>query len=353
MKVGLVSGDWVHPSRVPDGREKWGGSGWVRLAQYMELTPFEWVTGTLVWNKDCFVIRKADETYEYVPVIYMHRLMHTGLADHMKQARANGQIILNDIDDWYWGLDTTNAAFMATDPRFNKVENRDNYREILASSDLVTISTPYLASRLDWVRCPKTIIKNTVDVGRFTPHQHHDGEVTLGWVGSTAHRSRDLETVASVLRTLHTNGEVRLHHSGHHDTHPSFASRVGLPDSVVSTLPLSGHEDYPDILNFDIGIVPLNVVPFNRAKSDIKGLEYASAGIPFVAQRIDAYQELYDSLGVGRLAKNSADWLKAIRAYKNSPSMRAEDAEKNRQAIWQRDIHLGAAAVTELLSSFF
>lgn len=352
MKIGLVSGDWVHPSRTEDGQEKWGGSGWVRLAQYIELTPFEWVTGTLVWDHDCFVIRTADETFQYVPVIYMHRLMHTGLVDHIHKARANGQIIINDIDDWYWGLDPSNNAFMATHPKFNKVENIQNYRSILAASDLVTVSTPYLASRLDWVRCPKTVIKNTVDVGRFTPRVHGPGTPILGWVGSTAHRSKDLETLTGVLQTLYRSGEVSLHHSGHLDIHPSFADRVGLPASAVSTLPLTEHTRYPEILAFDIGIVPLNHVPFNQAKSDIKGLEYAAAGIPFVARSIDAYQELYLSLGVGRLASKPADWLKHIRALEDH-RRRSDEAEKNRELIWQRDIHLGAASMTELISGFF
>lgn len=351
MKIGLVSGDWVHPKNTPDGIEKWGGSGWVRLAQYIDLLPFDFVTGTLIWNKNCFVVRTADDQYEFAPVIYMHRLMHNGLADHVRQARAYGQVILNDIDDWYWGLDPSNQAFRATHPKVNKVENINNYRSILAASDLVTVSTPYLASRLDWIKAPKVIIKNTVDVERFTPHTHESDHPTIGWAGSTAHRSRDLETVASVLQQLLRSGDFSLQHSGDHPSHPSFADRIGVRDSDVVKLPLSDHIGYPSILNFDIGIVPLNVTPFNQAKSDIKGLEYAASGIPFVAQVIDSYQELKDSTGIGRLAKRPADWLKQIKVLKD-PVLRQEEADRNREAIKARDISHGAEAMTEIIRAF-
>lgn len=351
MKIGLVSGDWVHPKSTPDGQERWGGSGWARQAQYIDLLPFEFVTGTLIWNKDCFVVRTHDDRYEFAPIILMHRLMHNGLAEHMKQARANGQVLINDIDDWYWGLDPSNQAFRATHPKHNKVENINNYRSILAASDLVTVSTPYLESRLTWIKCPKVVVKNTVDLNKFTVHEHTDNVPIIGWAGSTAHRSRDLETVASVLRQLLATGEYRLQHSGNHIAYPSFASRIGVRDEDVITLPLSDHHNYPSILNFDIGIVPLNVVPFNQAKSDIKGLEYSASGIPFVAQMIDSYRELYDSTGIGRLAKRPADWIKQLSALRDY-RVRQEEALKNREAVKVRDIQYGAAAMHEIISAF-
>lgn len=355
MRIGFASGDWVHPLNTHDGKEKWGGSGWVRIGQYVERLPeFEWVTGTLIWDRDCFVIRTVKEAFVYCPVIFMHRLMHNGLAENVKKARANGQIVINDIDDWYWGLDTENAAFKATHPKYNPQENRYNYKSILANSDLVIASTPYLASRLDWVRkTPVTVVKNTVDVARFTPFTHTDTDCpTVGWAGSTAHRSSDLETLKGVLGPLSIRNEIKLHHSGAHPSHVPFADRIGVDRDRVTTMPLSDHEEYPNILKFDVGIVPLRVTPFNRAKSDIKGLEYSAAGIPFVAQRIDAYQELHDSLGIGKLADRPGDWIKLLKAFRD-PVLRSEEAAKNRELVDNRDIRHGVDVMREILSSFF
>jgi hypothetical protein len=70
-------------------------------------------------------------------------------------------------------------------------------------------------------------------------------------------------------------------------------------------LPL--HKYFAKSFCFDIGIVPLNDIPFNHAKSSIKGLEYASSGIPFVAQGLPEYQRLAD-MGVGRVANTPDEW---------------------------------------------
>lgn len=356
MKIGFVSGDWVHPERSLSGEEEWGGSGWVRFAQYMQYLPFEFVTGTLVWYYDHFAVRTVSERYEYVDIIFMHRLMHNGLAENILRGRAAGQIIINDIDDWYWGLDPKNHAFKATDPKHNKQENRYNYRQILHNSDLVIASTPYLADRLLECRLSAalTVVKNTVDLSRFTPKKHvDDGLPTLGWVGSTAHRSGDLETLRGVVAPLVHEGRVQLQHSGHVDQegYDAFAEAIGIDDSLVKKLPMVPHQEYANILTMDIGMVPLRHTPFNQAKSDIKGLEYAAAGIPFVAQKIDSYVDLKNTLGVGRIAKNGADWRKHITALCDA-NLRQEESERNREAIQPRDISHGAEVMRQILQSF-
>ena len=65
---------------------------------------------------------------------------------------------------------------------------------------------------------------------------------------------------------------------------------------------------YPELFKpIDIGIVPLNDIPFNHAKSYIKGLEYAAAGIPFISSYSPEYQYLADN-GIGRIANNQEEW---------------------------------------------
>lgn len=355
MKIGFVSGDWVHPERSISGNEEWGGSGWVRFGQYIKLMPFDIVTGTLVWNRDHFAVRTVDEKMVYVDVLFMHRLMHNGLPENVLKGRAAGQIVINDIDDWYWGLDPRNQAFKATDPKYNKEENRYSYRQVLHNSDLVIASTPYLASRLmEWnLKAGVTIMKNTIDLARFTPMIHTDCKPTVGWVGSTAHRSGDLETMKGILGPMLDREEIYLQHSGHVDAEgfDGFAKAVGVDDSKVKKLPMSSHHDYPEILTMDIGIVPLRHTPFNQAKSDIKGMEYAAAGIPFIAQHIDSYNELKSSLGVGRIAKKAVNWIKHIRELSDH-RVRQEESERNLELLKPRDISHGALAMTELLGSF-
>jgi glycosyltransferase involved in cell wall biosynthesis len=58
-------------------------------------------------------------------------------------------------------------------------------------------------------------------------------------------------------------------------------------------------------------LVPLLDSPFNRAKSWLKGIEYASLGVPFIASPLPEYRKLAE-LGAGVLADTPQQWYEAI-----------------------------------------
>ena len=83
---------------------------------------------------------------------------------------------------------------------------------------------------------------------------------------------------------------------------------------------------YPHVFkHMDIGIVPLNNIEFNHAKSFIKGLEYTAAGVPFIASYSPEYQYLADN-GIGRIATTPDQWMSAFDELKNLQIRRDEIA---------------------------
>lgn len=354
MKVGIASGDWIHPLKSGQEEPYWGGSGWARMGQYADLLPFEVTVGVLTWIKDHFYIVDLDNAKHDVDVVYMQRLMHDGLKDHIPKARAYGQKIINDMDDWYWGLSTDNQAYWVNHPNSNPNENINHYKSILNRSDMVTVSTPYLRDRLSaFVRCPMVVVPNYVDTSRFTPYEHKDTDTpTVGWVGSTGHRSGDIETIAGWLRPMAELGSVLLYHGGDHLSSPSFASKLKIHPSFVRTKPLVKAQEYPSLMDMDIGIIPLSNMPFNHAKSDIKGLEYASAGIPFVAQAVSAYTDLKAELGIGLTAEKPQQWIRHVRKLRDY-SYRCELAEHGLEQVKNRDISIGVTKIAEVISSLY
>ena len=354
MRLGVVSSDHQENPNEP-GTFIWGGSGWARVGQYLPALAkdHEIVLGTLVWDMDRFKVQTGINQLEDVDGVFMHRLMHKGLSTHTKLARKRGQIIINDLDDWYWGLDPSNNAFHASHPKFNDKEDRYSYQSTLGASDLLIVSTPYLAQRIaERVQTRVELVENTVDVSRFTPVELHDGTYpTVGWVGSTAHRSGDLETMRGILGPLQRDGVISLMHGGAHPSASSFASAIGVSDECVSyTLPLKSHAEYPTLMQMDVGIVPLRVTPFNRAKSGIKGLEYAAAGVPFIAQSIDAYDDLRYQYGIGVVCKRPSDWTKALRRMCD-PVYRNDLSVMNRELVWKRNISVEEPTMRELIGS--
>jgi hypothetical protein len=86
--------------------------------------------------------------------------------------------------------------------------------------------------------------------------------------------------------------------------------------------------------------VPLRDVAFNRAKSWVKGLEYAAASVPFVAQDLPEYGRLATGHGIGLLAHRTRDWLRWLERLQD-PGFRGEEAERNLLAVTRLDIGLG------------
>ena len=354
MRIGFASGDRV----VPKGHSAyWGGSGWARIGQYLEplrASGIEVFNGTLVWHKTHFRIDVSDGEMqlEEVDILFMQRYMHDNLEKRIKFAQSNGQIIVNDVDDWYWGLSTKNHAYKLSHPKHNKKENVNHYKSIVSSSDYVTVSTDYLAQRLSsFVRCPIIKIENSVDVNRFNVKEHSDSDVPIvGWVGATNHRSGDLEELNGIVKPIFNAGEIRLQHSGWMPNSYSVAEAWGLRDEDLILVPGAKAEDYPSILTMDVGLAPLNDIPFNHAKSDIKLLEYSASGIPWIGSDLTSYRNLRDAWNVGRIAKRPKDWIRNIKELRD-PGLRAEEGRALREKVMSRDITVGTQKMIDFFRS--
>ena len=233
-------------------------------------------------------------------------------------AQQLGQTIIVDIDDYHEALTPANIAYHQTHPEVNKAANRDNYQRVIEAADILTVSTPYLYDIYSQQHPNVHMVRNGVNMPQFTRRKHTTSKPVIGWAGATNYRNNDLEQLRDWLPGFLEDHDLMFHHAGHSPDSPSFAHITGIPDWRVTTTPIVPIHDYADNLLFDIGIVPLNDIPFNHAKSNIKGLEYAASGIPFVASPLPEYRELSSS-GVGLLADTPGLWrsqLETLLDYK-------------------------------------
>lgn len=358
MIIGIASADYLRKERTEDNKPRWGGAGWARIGQYLPYlleSGHTVVCGTLWREGGKMVIEDdlQDRPERVAPdIVILQRLMHEGIAEDCRKSReSHGQFFIQDIDDWYWGLDPRNQAWKASHPKWNKEENTRFYTANVGAADLITVSTPWLAQACaeKWPGKPIEVIKNYVDVARFTPVVPGVNEnLTLGWVGSTAHRSGDLELLRGTMNQARNMGYT-IYHGGHSQHADSFASRVGLQDDDTVVKPLTTSEQYPLLLTMDVGVIPLADKPFNHAKSDIKGLEYAASGIPFIATPLPSYSDLHhDFEGHFRLAKKPKEWLKGYKYY-TDPNARMEDSLALLDLVKARDIQYGAKHFLEVI----
>lgn len=356
MILGFATNDWAPHILDDDGDPTPGGAGWARIvgpASYIARgTGHDVVVGTLsaAELRDGgyrLLVRDWQLVDHDVDVIVLQRWMNQDLPDIIESARKTGQIVVNDVDDHFFGLDRRNNAYRATDPSLNPENNRDHYRRCLAQSDLITVSTPWLAAeyRRLFPKTPVALIENAIDLARYEPRPLIETDTpTIGWVGATPYRSGDLESLKGTIGEFCNRRSLTFHHSGRAtaDEHianghgPSAGEILGV--ALTTDRPMCSVYDYPEVMfnDFDIGIVPLADVPFNYAKSWIKGLEYAAAGIPFVASRVGEYPRLLEH-GIGRTARAGSDWLRELGRMLDT-EWRADQRLRNLEAVKQFDL---------------
>lgn len=242
--------------------------------------------------------------------IMLKLIMDRSTPKQIELAKNLRQRIIVDIDDYYPGLTPANRAYHQTHPENNKMVNRDNYQRVIDAADTLTVSTPFLLDYHSATHADVRLVRNGVNPYQFASVQPPKKPV-LGWTGSTAYRNNDLEQLREWLPDFLEEHDLDVHHTGYDPSAPSFAEVTGIPERRVTTTPLLSIPSYATGFKFSIGIVPLSDIPFNHAKSNIKGLEYVAAGIPFVATDVPEYRTLHEA-GVGAIARTPEDWMAAI-----------------------------------------
>lgn len=339
MRIGFATSDWAQPETEGDPPE-YGGSGNARVgipARWIARhTDHEVVVGTLSAIPDGPMGVHLDDgsdagTNDFdFDVVVIQRWMVGDIPDRIADARSLGQVIVNDVDDWYDGLATTNNAWWHSHPRFSPISNRDHYRRILAASTCVSCSTPFLYDRIKAPR--KALLRNMVDHERFDGPRIHTGAPVIGWVGAMPWRSGDVETLAGILGPFADRHDVQVRHEGHVPDYTSFAEAARVDPDRVTTGPMRPVSKYPEMFaGIDVGLVPLADVPFNAAKSSIKMTEYVASGVPVVAAASPENRWLADH-GIGRVARRPKDWIRHLTELLD-PDVRTAESAANHERL--------------------
>lgn len=333
MKVAAISSDF---SRMADGSLVPGGCAYYRCILPLRAIGAEAMHGDMAWDSAYGFGIKQGRTATYgFDTVMLKLIMSRWTPRQIELAQSIGQRVIVDVDDFYDELPESNAAWQITHPDTNKAVNRDHYREVIARADLVTVSTPTLLEHHLKSRGNVKLVRNGVNPWMF--HMKRQAfKPVIGWVGSLAFRGNDVEILREWLPGFLEEHDLMFHHAGVGIIPgPSFGEIVGIPPERITysgSVPMHMYAEL--LMQFDIGLVPLNDIPFNHAKSNIKGLEYASAGIPFVATGLPEYSNLCND-GIGRVADTPEEWVAHLTELL-SVKVRKREAALQRDAVAAR-----------------
>jgi glycosyltransferase involved in cell wall biosynthesis len=289
-----------------------------------------------------FGVRTSKTTAEFgFDVVVLKMMMDRWVPKHMQIARDLGQRLIVDVDDHYDGIHEDNIAAAHTDPNVNKIRNREHYRTVIQAADLLTVSTPFLEEYYSPLVGEVVMVRNGINPNQFPKRDVRNRKPVLGWAGAMQWRSNDADTAVPWLGEFLDEHDLMFHHAGHMEDAPVFAEKAGVDSDRMILSPMRPLHRYHEMLDFDIGLVLLSEIDFNRAKSNIKGLEYAASNIPFVAQGLPEYALLAEQ-GVGRVANTPEEWklhLTELLDYK----MRKREAAVQRNKVLE-DYSINARA---------
>jgi hypothetical protein len=333
-RFGFISGDLIKWGEGPMP----GGCAYYRCILPMMTVP-EPCFGPPAWTADRgFGVRISGQQARFgFDTIVIKQLMDRWMPEQMRQAQALGQRLIVDVDDAYDFLHDENQAKQATDPELNRVRNRNHMRDIIMQADIVTVSTPFLLAYYSAMRDNVFMVRNGINPDQFERRKVRSLKPVIGWAAGLRWRSSDTDVLKDWLGDFLIEHDLMFHHAGHDPSGPSFADLADVPAERVITSPMKPIVRYQDMLTFDIGLVPLTDIPFNHAKSFLKGIEYAAANIPFVASDLPEYRLLAES-GVGRVADTPEQWVKHLTELLDYNTRKKEAAVQRSKVLKEHTI---------------
>lgn len=264
------------------------------------------------------------ETLLSVDAIHIHRITDEDLLQLLRGARANGIGIVWDNDDDVTAVPKSNPLY-SKHGGIKGRERRAAIRAMMGLADIVTTPSAVLAAQFRELGANDArVLENYVprEFDRVSP-QKHDG-IVIGCLAALEHQVdyQELQLRETLTQLLDEHPDLRV---------LSIGLRLGLNTDRYEHIPLVRFLELARTLSYcDIGLAPLIDIPWNRARSNVKLKEYASAGLPWLASPVGPYLDMGEEQG-GRLVADG-DWHTALERLINGRRERRKLAK--RAAKW-------------------
>jgi glycosyltransferase involved in cell wall biosynthesis len=211
---------------------------------------------------------------------------------------------------------------------------RESYKKNVAISELVTVSTEPLADEMRQYNPNVVILPNHVDGDLLSQDRPRRDRLTIGWAGGMSHLIDWMQAAEPLRGVLDADPDLDMHFVGI-DYSPLLHRECRFTPWKADTW------SYYKSIDFDIGLAPLADTTFNTSKSHIKALEYMSLGIPVIASRRPAYQDMVVDGVTGYLVRGEDEWRQRLNELVNDEAMRAEMGAKGREVAANWTIQQG------------
>ncbi len=219
--------------------------------------------------------------------------------------------------EWFLFLSRTPYVYDLDDPVYlnyqrsgNPIKNllRNKIGCVMARAHWNFMGSPALTEEAKTHSSHVEFIPTVVSLKNY-PHlkeyETKPGPLTIGWMGSPS-TSLELLPLMKIFEPFTNTGQVRLVFVG-------AAPMQSVLGCELREWKLERQQ--ADLLEFDVGIMPLDNTPWNRGKCGFKLLQYMGMGIPVIASAVGANNNIVTHGEDGFLVSSESEWSAAITKY--------------------------------------
>ena len=232
--------------------------------------------------------------------------------------------IIYDFDDSIWV-----SASSACNPLAAYVKCNWKVKHICKWSHIITVGNDYLANYASQYNNNVRIIPTVVDTE--TRHKYmkplHDGVPTIGWTGTFTNFDQ-FELIKDSLKSLQQQHTFNLQIIA--DKDPMFT------EFEYEYKPWREESEITDLLQFDIGIMPLQNSAIQLGKCAFKAIQYMSLGIPAVVSPVGANCKVVENGVNGLWATDSKEWYTSLETLLINKELRGQMGKASRARVINR-----------------
>ncbi len=233
--------------------------------------------------------------------------------------------IIYDFDDAIWIRNYSEANKGIA--RFLKFHRK--VKVICRLSHRISTGNDFLANYAQRYNRDVVVIPTTIDTENHhnqLKHTSNAGKLIVGWTGthSTLAQLREVEVQ---MRAVQQEIDFELQVICNED--PQFELLQ------YRYIPWRAETEINDLLQFDIGIMPLKNTDWERGKCGFKALQYMSLGIPVIASLVGANSQIieHEKSGILIAPENSEAWVLWLKKLLNQPELRERLGKRGRQRV--------------------
>ena len=264
----------------------------------------------------------------------------------------------------YMNFDDDILSVRETNPVYKHFQGEmDGIIEMLKTQPNIITTNPYLRKVFNRVRAgfgSIDVIPNLVDPEVYAPkRRENDDVVTIAYQGGATHKldlwdPNFVAAIAYILGKYRNKVRFELFGQGPDDAF----------DSLPNVFQYTGSDGFYQWVElwkehscrWDIGVAPLENIPYNWAKSPIKWIEYAMAGVPAVMSAVGPYNRIQDGKD-GFVCQSTAHWIDKLSLLVESAKLRKQIAKnakarilkdygiENNGILWKNLLTTGKATV--------